>query len=50
MKCKILYAIEREETIEANNINLIYEKADRNTREGERIVGISVVRVRKEEK
>ena len=50
MKCKVLYAVEREETIEASNINAIYEKADRNTRKGERIVGVSVVRVQKEEK
>lgn len=50
MKCKVLYAVEREEIIEADNINAIYEKADRNKREGECIVGIRVVRIQKEEK
>lgn len=50
MKCKVLYATEREETIEASNINTIYEKADRNTRKDERIVSVSVVRTQKEEK
>ena len=50
MKCKILYAVEREELIEAENINSIYEKADRNKQKDERIVSVSVVRTRKEEK
>jgi hypothetical protein len=50
MKCKVLYAVEREEEITDENINLIFEKADREKREGERIVSVSVVRTRKEEK
>ena len=42
MKWRILYAIERWEDLEANNINDAADKAKENKREGERIVRIGI--------
>ena len=37
---KVIYSVEREVVLRADNINDVYEKADEGKREGERIVSI----------
>ena len=42
MKWVILYATERTEEVQANNINKVAEIANQNKREGEKIIRIGI--------
>ena len=42
MKWRVLYAVERQEELEAENINDATEKANQNKRKGEKIVRIGI--------
>lgn len=44
MKWRIIYAIEREVEIEADNLNTACEKADEKRKEGEKIVIVRLKR------
>lgn len=44
MKWVVLLAIEREVEIEAENLNIIYEKAKMQRKEGEKIVSMKLRR------
>ena len=42
MKYVILYAVERQEEVQADNINKVAEIANQNKRKGEKIVSIGI--------
>ena len=49
MKWIILYALERTEEVQEDNINKVAKIANQNKREGEKIVRIGLMREREEE-
>jgi len=44
MKWSVIYAIERETEIEADNLNVLFEKADRERKGEEKIVSVKLKR------